>query len=219
MTDLGGSPDTPEMAADTLQGRAFARVGAEPARVESSVAGEPAPGEPSVAAVPTIAEVFEAHGDYVYRCLRGLGVRDDFLDDAQQDVFLVVQDKLGAFDGRAKLRTWLYAIVLRVARRFRERAAIEARRYSATEPESGARLELDVEHGEKLELARRVLGALDDAKREVFVLAVIEQMSAKEIADVLSVPMNTVYSRLRAARAEFAEQVTRLQRGKHRRSP
>jgi RNA polymerase sigma-70 factor (ECF subfamily) len=208
MTDLGGSPDTPEMAADTLQGRAFARVGAEPAPVE-----------PAVAAVPTIAGVFEAHGDYVYRCLRGLGVRDDFLDDAQQDVFLVVQDKLGAFDGRAKLRTWLYAIVLRIARRFRERAAIEAQRYSATEPESGARLELEVEHGEKLELARRALGALDDAKREVFVLAVIEQMSAKEIADVLSVPMNTVYSRLRAARAEFAEHVARLQRGKHRRSP
>lgn len=209
MTDLGGSPDTPEMAADTLQGRAFARVGAEPSPVE-----------PAVAAVPTIAGVFEAHGDYVYRCLRGLGVRDDFLDDAQQDVFLVVQDKLGAFDGRAKLRTWLYAIVLRIARRFRERAAIEAQRYSATEPESGARLELEVEHGEKLELARRALGALDDAKREVFVLAVIEQMSAKEIADVLSVPMNTVYSRLRAARAEFAEQVARFERSKlHRRSP
>jgi RNA polymerase sigma-70 factor (ECF subfamily) len=209
VTDLGGSPDTPEMPADTLQGRAFARVGAEPAGVE-----------PSVAAAPTIAGVFEAHGDYVYRCLRGLGVRDDFLDDAQQDVFLVVQGKLGAFDGRAQLRTWLYAIVLRVARRFRERAAIEKQRFIATETESGARLELDVEHGEKLELARRVLGELDDAKREVFVLAVIEQMSAKEIAEVLSVPMNTVYSRLRAARAEFAEHVARFERGKqHRRSP
>jgi RNA polymerase sigma-70 factor (ECF subfamily) len=212
MTDSGGSPDTPEMSADTLQGRAFARVGAEPSAVESSAPAEPA--------VPTIGGVFEAHGDYVYRCLRGLGVRDDFLDDAQQDVFLVVQDKLGAFDGRAQLRTWLYAIVLRVARRFRERAAIEKQRFIATEPESGARLELEVEHGEKLELARRVLGELDDAKREVFVLAVIEQMSAKEIAEVLSVPMNTVYSRLRAARAEFAEHVARFERGKqHRRSP
>ena len=51
-------------------------------------------------------------------------------------------------------------------------------------------------------------------------LAVIEQMSAKEIADVLSVPMNTVYSRLRVARAEFAEHVARLERvQQHRRSP
>jgi RNA polymerase sigma-70 factor (ECF subfamily) len=217
MTDLGRSPDTPEMAADTLQGRAFSPVVTEPAA--------PAP----ASAVPSIAQVFEAHGDYVYRCLRGLGVRDDFLDDAQQDVFLVVQDKLGAFDGRAKLRTWLYAIVLRVARRFRERAAIEARRFvvsesESNEPASNARLELQVEHGEKLELARRALSQLDDAKREVFVLALIEQMSAKEIAEVVGAPMNTVYSRLRAARAEFAEAVARLQQHgeramQHRRSP
>ena len=104
---------------------------------------------------------------------------------AAQDAHVAVRDRAAH---RAK-----------VSRARRDRSA----EFIATEPESGARLELEVEHGEKLELARRALGELDDAKREVFVLAVIEQMSAKEIAEVLSVPMNTVYSRLRAARAEL----------------
>jgi RNA polymerase sigma-70 factor (ECF subfamily) len=193
------------MATDTLHGRAFPAAVAEPA-------APPAP--------PAIAEVYEAHGGYVFRCLRSLGVRDDLIEDAVQDAFLVVQDKLPAFDGRAKLRTWLYAIVLRVARRYRERAAREASRFVASEPPSTARPEHDLEQSEQLALARRALGALDDGKREVFVLAMVEQMSAPEIALVLEIPVNTVYSRLRAARAAFGEQVERIQHErKPRRSP
>src|ERR1043165_8663389 len=97
------------MAADTLHTHAF---GTAQAAHEH-------------AAPADIAAVYEAHFAYVYRCLRGLGVRDVALDDALQDVFLVVQDKLARFDGGAQLRTWLSAICLRVARRYRERAAIE----------------------------------------------------------------------------------------------
>jgi RNA polymerase sigma-70 factor (ECF subfamily) len=192
------------MATDTLQGRAFSAAVAETA--------------PSPAAY-RLAQVYEAHGDYVFRCLRSLGVRDDLIEDALQDVFMVVQDKLSAFDGQAKLRTWLYAIVLRVARRYRERAAHERSRFVASEPPSSARPEDELEHNEQLALARRALAALDDAKREVFVLAMVEQMSAPEIAAVLEIPLNTVYSRLRAARAAFAEQVARMQNKKPERCP
>lgn len=193
------------MATDTLQGRAF------PAAVAEPVAPPSAWG---------IAQVYEAHGSYVFRCLRSLGVRDDLLEDAVQDAFLVVQDKLPGFDGRAKLRTWLYAIVLRVARRYRERVALDARRFVESEPPSEARAEHDVEQNEQLALARRALGALDDQKREVFVLAMVEEMSAPEIALVMEIPVNTVYSRLRAARAAFAEQVERMKSSrKPRRSP
>ena len=184
------------MATDTLHGRAFSAAVAEPA---------PCP------AAWNLAQVYEAHGAYVFRCLRSLGVLDDVLDDALQDVFLVVQDKLPAFDGQAKLRTWLYAIVLRVARRYRERAAHDRSRFVAAEPPSPLRPEDDLEHNEQLALARRALAALDDAKREVFVLAMVEQMSAPEIAAVLEIPVNTIYSRLRAARAAFSEQVARIQ--------
>jgi RNA polymerase sigma-70 factor (ECF subfamily) len=174
--------------------------------------------------VPSIGQIYADNFRYVWRCLRALGIRDVALDDAVQDVFLVVQKKLGQFDGKGELRTWLYAIALRVARRYRAAAAEEAQRRSAesqphNQDEPGIQRELPdqadtertFESGERLDLARRALDKLDDAKREVFVLRHVEQMSAPEIAEAIGIPLNTVYSRLRAARFEFRTHVARLE--------
>src|SRR6187549_1036254 len=164
-----------------------------------------------------LATVYEAHFRYVWRCLRSLGIRDSQLDDALQDVFIVVQRRLPEFDGQAELRTWLYAIALRVARKYRDRARREPASLEAArerDPELPAAADLSVGdralESERLALAHRALSSLDDDKREVFVLARVEQMSAPEIADVLGIPLNTVYSRLRAARLAFEAEVTRL---------
>lgn len=159
---------------------------------------------------PTLAAVYEAHFRYVWRCLRSLGVRDAQLDDALQDVFVVVQRKLDDFDGGAQLRTWLYAIALRIARKYRERAMRDPlplpleSELPSTDAEGAA-----TQH-ERLALARLALEALSDDQREVFVLARVEQMSAPEMAEVIGIPLNTVYSRLRAARLAFEAEVARL---------
>ncbi len=55
----------------------------------------------------------------------------------------------------------------------------------------------------------RLLDTLDESKREVFVLAELEEMSAPEIAETLGLNVNTVYSRLRAARHAFDAAVER----------
>ena len=170
--------------------------------------------EPQVP-VLDLATVYEAHFRYVWRCLRSLGVRDSQLEDALQDVFIVVQRRLPEFDGRAAVRTWLYAIALRVARKYRERArrepaSLEAVREVEPEPSTqDASGDHEVE-SDRLVLARRALSALDDDKREIFVLARVEQMSAPEIANVLRIPLNTVYSRLRSARLAFEAEIARL---------
>lgn len=161
---------------------------------------------------PTLAEVYEAEFDYVFRCLRALGVPADHTDDALQDVFLVVQDKLATFDGRCRLRTWLYAIALRVARRYRTRAARDLQRVSPEVDVDARADERDGSQRDLLKEARRALEAMDPQKREVFVLTQVEGLSAPELAEVLRVPVNTVYSRIRAAKADFQAQVDRLQR-------
>lgn len=168
------------------------------------------------AAALNLAGIYAEHFRYVWRCLRSLGVRDAQLEDSLQDVFIVVQRRLPEFDGGAELRTWLYAIALRVARKYRERArrdpeSLEAAREHT--PELPAAPDANVDNAasrEQLELAHRALSALDDDKREVFVLARVEQMSAPEIAGVLGLPLNTVYSRFRAARLAFEAEVSRL---------
>lgn len=175
----------------------------------------PLPSAEPQAPVLDLATVYEAYFRYVWRCLRSLGVRDSQLEDALQDVFIVVQRRLPEFDGRAAVRTWLYAIALRVARKYRERARREPASLEAVrevEPElstQDASGDHEVE-SERLVLARRALSALDDDKREIFVLARVEQMSAPEIANVLRIPLNTVYSRLRSARLAFEAEIARL---------
>src|SRR5437868_5403915 len=53
---------------------------------------------------------------------------------------------------------------------------------------------------------------VDDDKREVFVLAELEGMTAKEIADAIGSNASTVYSRLRAARLDFEKAADRYRR-------
>ena len=211
MTDFPRSRDSREMATHTLPRPAFASAFRE---------------ESSAFAVPSVADVYAAHFKYVWRCLRSLGVPDAALDDAAQEVFLVVQRKLATFDGACDTKTWLYAIVLRIARRSRAEAARYAQRFASHDashepgtdddgiaPSSiAADLRHEVEKNERLALAQRALAKLDDAKREVFVFACIEGMSAPEIATLVGVPLNTVYSRLRAAKQAFAEAVASLSR-------
>jgi RNA polymerase sigma-70 factor, ECF subfamily len=163
-----------------------------------------------------ITAVYEAHFQYVWRCLKSLGVSESCLDDALQDVFVVVQRRLPDFDGRAELRTWLYAIALRVARKHWARAHKDSSRREAVEalaesPAPAPDLETATASKQRLSLARAALASLDDDKRVVFVLSRIEQMAAPEIANVIGVPLNTVYSRLRAAREAFEAEVRRLQ--------
>jgi RNA polymerase sigma-70 factor (ECF subfamily) len=176
--------------------------------------GSPANEHGALLPAPDLSAVYEAHFRYVWRCLRSLGVDDAVLDDALQDVFVVVQRRLAEFDGGAELRTWLYAIALRIARKYRERRRREPTSLETTSPsqpelvlaESGEQAALS---NERLSLARAVLATLSDEQREVFVLARVEQMSAPEISGVVGIPLNTVYSRLRAARLAFEAEVAR----------
>lgn len=216
MTDFGASADERHMAAETLERPPFGATEAASAPLGDV----------------RIEAVYAEHFRYVWRCLRALGVSDALLDDAVHDVFVVVQQKLATFDGAAPITTWLYAIALRVARRYRLKARRDAWRF-APEADAGvdgedanphaaaatANAEQTLEHGERLELARRALDRLDDDKREAFVLSQVEQKSAPEIAEILGVPVNTVYSRVRAAKLAFQAAIARQElvtRGKTR---
>ena len=77
--------------------------------------------EPVAAIVPSrerlvFADVYAAHFDLVWRSLRHLGVPERLLDDAVQDVWLIVHRKLDEFDGRSTASTWLFGICINVAR-------------------------------------------------------------------------------------------------------
>ncbi len=147
--------------------------------------------------------IYAQHFRGVWRTLRRLGVAEAQLDDAAQDVFVVVHRKLPAFDGRSP-RSWLYAIAVRVASDYR-RGAVQRRTAPLPDgiPDGAPGPARVSELNESVRLLHRLLGELDEQKRTVFVLSELEQLSVPEIVEVLGANLNTVYSRLRAARSEF----------------
>ena len=167
-----------------------------------------------------VEEICAAHMDFVWRNLRRLGVAEASIDDAVQDVFLVVHRRLCEFEERSRMTTWLFAIVLRVAATHRRSAQRRRHRINEVAPaaleavadrEGEGPLEL-VARREARELLHRLLGQLDDDKRAMLVSVDLEQMSVPEAALALRLNLNTAYSRLRAARAAFNEAVARRQR-------
>jgi RNA polymerase sigma-70 factor (ECF subfamily) len=161
--------------------------------------------------VPTFAEVYEAHVRFVWRTLRRLGVPDSDCDDAVQDVFVVVHRRLPAFRPDAPIQHWLYRITAHIARdhrragrrkRAKEHGFIPVPDQEVADPKQESAVE-SLERSTAARLIAKLLQELDEPKREVFMLAELEQLTAPEIAQMLEVPLNTVYSRLRRARIEF----------------
>jgi RNA polymerase sigma-70 factor, ECF subfamily len=166
---------------------------------------------------PTFAEVYDECFDLAWRNLRRLGVPEAQVDDAVQEVFMIVHRRLPEFEGRASLRAWVCAIVTRVASDHRRTLRRKSPHVGAsvdadTLPDEGAPdPHENAVREEGVRLLHALLDQLDDDKRAVFVLAELEQMTAPEIAESLAENVNTIYARLRAARAEFEQLVARAQ--------
>lgn len=164
-----------------------------------------------IGAATAFADVYREHHTYVWRTLRCMSVVDSALDDATQDVFMVVYRRLPEFEGRAAVRTWLFEIVRRVASRYRTHASKDAARtFELPELAGATDLEDEVAQAMAREILRAFLDGLDEARLRVFVLAEIWQLKGREIADELGINQNTAYARLQSARAELDRLVTRL---------
>lgn len=154
--------------------------------------------------------LFREQFGFVYRNLRRLGVPPAAVEDAVQEVFLVVLRRPDA--PITSVRGWLYGIARRIAWRQRRSAGRQDRLAQALADEAPRALDgaVAVAEREAAALLERFLGRLDEDKRAVFLLAELEQMTAPEIARALEVKENTVYSRLRAARQEFDRTFARV---------
>jgi RNA polymerase sigma-70 factor, ECF subfamily len=147
--------------------------------------------------------VYENEFRFVWRSLARLGVPSQDLADASQEVFIVVHRRLSEFDQKCKVSTWLYRICFNVASERRKRAYV--RREWSTEPFAFDTVEADTAMPTAdLELFDWLLEGMELDQRAVFVLFEVEGYCGPEIAEMLSCPLPTVYSRLRLARATFA---------------
>ncbi|MBP7288123.1 MAG: sigma-70 family RNA polymerase sigma factor [Nannocystaceae bacterium] len=150
-----------------------------------------------------LARMYQAHHDFVWRVLQNLGVERATIEDAVQDVFLVLHRRREAFDDRGEIRGLLFGIARRIARNHR-RIAERPRRYSL--PPELVRADDPDDAIARRQAAAIVAGfieRLDEDRRMVFVLSEIEGMPMPQVADALGIKLNTAYSRLRLARQQF----------------
>jgi RNA polymerase sigma-70 factor (ECF subfamily) len=169
-------------------------------------------------AAAEVERIFREEGAFVWRALRRLGVASGDVDDACQEVFVVVYRKLDEWEGRGQLRSWLYGITIRVAAAHRRKAhqryeipteePVGPDEASAMNPEGAAA------DREALVLLDRALDELDDDRRAVFVLYEIEGLEMPEIAEAVACPLQTAYSRLHSARKEVERSMKRAALGK-----
>lgn len=176
-----------------------------------------APKGVAAAASLDLHAIFTAYFDVVWHHLRRMGVPQADRDDLAQDVFCVVHRRLATYDPSRPMRAWLLGIATHlVLHRWRA-----ARRHPVDLGIPDAVLET-AEAGFASEAhdrqdARRTLAALlvtlEPRQRAMFVLHELEGFSAPEIAGLLEMPLNTVYSRLRRTRLQLTALARRWQNG------
>lgn len=156
--------------------------------------------------------LYEAHVDDVWRAVRRLGVDGATVDDVVQETFVTAWKTLGRFEGRSQVKTWLIGIAFNHARHaLRARGQREFGPLEDTLPSQRQGPEEDAARTQQKEQLLVMLRALPADQREVLVLMDLEGFSAPEVAELSGASVNTVYSRLRLARAAIDAAVARLE--------
>jgi RNA polymerase sigma-70 factor (ECF subfamily) len=164
------------------------------------------------AAPLTFQEVYDGNVDYVWKTVCRLGVHGPSVEDAVQEVFVVVHRKLASFERRSSMRTWLFQIARRVVHDHRRTVRRKEHPPGPNEsvPDLGAVAadessspDASAQRAEAARVLYKLLDNLDTDQREVFILAELDQLAAPKIAQVLGINVNTVYSRLRLSREAF----------------
>jgi len=162
-----------------------------------------------------LQELVRDYVSHVYRLLRHLGVPSGDLDDACQQVFLVLARRHATINPGSE-RAFLSSVSARIASRWRRthRRRNESGNDDVPDqtcaPEPSPEQQLELAEAQRLLL--QVLDVLPDTQREVFVLFEIEELTMRDISDVLAIPQGTVASRLRMARSQFHQAVAQLNR-------
>ena len=158
-----------------------------------------------------LARLYSTHLREVWRWLSMLGVPDADIEDAAHDTFVAAYRSLASFEGRSSHRTWLFSIARHVAIDLRRRAKV--RREPGDEAPEVPDHVPGPDRAIQVHQARVILDALlaqlTDEQRDTFLLYELGGHTGADIAELMEVPLQTVFSRLRRARAHVDEQTVK----------
>ncbi|MGN9839883.1 RNA polymerase sigma factor [Nonomuraea sp. H19] len=149
-----------------------------------------------------LTELYERFGEPLFAFLFRLAGDRGTAEEILQDTLLAVWRSAGTFQGRSSVSTWLFGVARRQAHNRLRNAPppAAAEPYERADQLPGPE-ELAVGGG----WLQSALARLPLAQREVVVLHFVEDLALQDIAEVLGIPVGTVKSRLRLARAKLRE--------------
>lgn len=174
-------------------------------------AGEEAPQAPMAWSHPDFGAVYEEHSQCVfYLALRLMGDSAQ-AQDATHDVFLKAFRKIGEFQGKSGLRTWLYRITLNHCQNLRQ-SWHQRHMFSNAEEvvwETASGLEENPFQAlETKELGQRIQAALDGLPpeyRTLILLVADDKLSYEEVGELTGQSADAVRGKLHRARKAFAQ--------------
>ncbi len=161
--------------------------------------------------LPPFAVLFADTRDHIVRRARRMRVPNHAVDDVVQETYIIAHRRLPELSGASMLRRWLCCILKNVVRNFfrtqRRRGRGDALWTEVIDPAqlvdaAPAPDELASQH-QLAVVIRGLVARLDHDKATVFTRAELEGSTIGEIADETNAKLQTVYSRLKAARRLF----------------
>jgi len=161
-------------------------------------------------------DVIREHQGFVFRTLVRLTGSREHVEDLAQEVFLRLYRGMESFRGDAKMTTYLYRITLNVAQDEWRRRRKEQSHTSFDDPDAGWEDRLPGTGGDAEQILsskqrmaglERALGELSEVERQVIVMFHQEELTYENIAEVLSLPLNTVRTHLHRGRKRLKERL------------
>lgn len=154
---------------------------------------------------------------YLIRC----GVAEEDRDDLFQEIFLKVHRAARRYDPRRPLHPWIFTIIANTVRHHLRRRRVRQLVFASPGPaQDPADASPD---GERTAAARQTAAWLEEeirelplAQREALILACVESLPLRQVAEVLGTPLNTVKTHLRRARLRLTRSLERRNAGLRR---
>jgi RNA polymerase sigma-70 factor (ECF subfamily) len=159
----------------------------------------------SAASKVALVELFERYRQPIYAFFRRRLANPARAEELAQECFVALIQNAERYEPRASFRSYLYGIAMRMT--------LAERRKSGREIAENEKLDARVDTATITDARdgtiwiRGALEKLSEQEREILMLREYEQLSYEEIASLLSMPINTVRSRLFRARTALKEQL------------
>jgi RNA polymerase sigma-70 factor (ECF subfamily) len=155
---------------------------------------------------------FQNELDYIYRSLRRLGTTPSEVDDLAQDLFMALRRSWIKYDPERPLRPYLFGIAFRIVSAHQRKRGREVALGIVEVDDEGPGPEAALADKQGRALLLTALERIPLPRRTVLVMHELDDVSVAGVASLLSIPLFTVYSRLRKARQELERILGRMLR-------